>query len=91
MLASSSWQMRCHFDVVRRVLVDQDGVEVADAGGAVVEARRAIAELRLDAAARCEGEEASLEVEFGRDLYLLVRTDAAGIICVIPVSDPTGE
>ena len=82
--------MRCHFDVVRRVLVDQDGVEVGDAGDAVAEARRAIAELRLDAK-RLAGEDPELQAEFGPDLFLLVRADCDGIICVIPLDEPTGQ
>jgi hypothetical protein len=81
--------MRCHFDILKRVLVDQDGVEVGDLDGAVTEARHAIAELRLDAE-RNAGRGAASQAEFRSDLFLLVRVDPERVICMIPLDDPAG-
>jgi hypothetical protein len=79
--------MRCHFDILERVLVDEDGVEVRDLDGAVAEARHAIAESRLDAE-RNAGRDPSSQAEFwSDDLFLLVRADPDRVVCVIPLDD----
>ena len=83
--------MRCHFDILQRVLVDEDGVEVGDLEGAVAEARHAIAEFRLDAE-RNAGRDPASQAEFRSDLFLLVRVGPDGGICVIPLDDqPAGQ
>ena len=77
------------FDILERVLVDQDGVEVGDLDGAVTEARHAIAELRLEAE-RNAGRGAASQAEFRSDL--LLRVDPERVICMIPLDDrPVGQ
>lgn len=78
--------MRCHFDILERILVDQNGVEVCDLDDAVAQARRAIAELRRDAEQNA-GRDAASQVPFSADLFLLVRAESDRFICVIPLDD----
>ena len=82
---------RCHFDIFKRVLVDCDGVDVGDLDSAVAEARNAIDELRVDAA-QDAGRGAMSRAELRSELYLLVRVDGEGVVCMIPLRvGPNGQ
>lgn len=71
--------MRCYFDVLTRVHVDTQGVEVTDFGCAMDEAKRALEEFLLDDGSA---------VRFEAGTFLLVRAESEGLMCVLPLDEP---